>query len=132
MAWTREKLTLLLLVLQVVFLVLFGVLVEYDPSADARKKSGGGENLAGFGNQVDLYYPMFQDVHVMMFIGIGFLLTFLKKYGYGSVGFNFLIGTFVLEWATLMRGFLELAVKGEDKIHVNIKTWVSKLRSRVT
>ncbi|XP_022107423.1 ammonium transporter Rh type B-like isoform X2 [Acanthaster planci] len=130
MAWTRGKLTLLLLVLQVVFLVLFGVLVEYDPSADARKKSGGhgeaeGENLAGFSNQVDLYYPMFQDVHVMMFIGFGFLMTFLKKYGYGSAGFNFLIAAFVLEWATLMRGFLELAVKGEDKIHVNIQSMLT-------
>lgn len=47
------------------------------------------------------------DVHSMMFIGFGFLMTFLKKYGYSSVGFNFLIAAYVLEWALLVRGWLE-------------------------
>ena len=40
---------------------------------------------------VALYYPMFQDVHVMIFIGFGFLMTFLKKYGYSATGINMLI-----------------------------------------
>ncbi len=62
---------------------------------------------------------MFQDVHVMMFIGFGFLMTFLKRYGYGAIGFNFLLAAFVLEWSTLMRGFLELE---GGKIHISIKT----------
>ena len=35
------------------------------------------------------FYPMFQDVHVMIFVGFGFLMTFLKKYGYGSIGYNY-------------------------------------------
>ncbi len=26
------------------------------------------------------FYSMFQDIHVMIFIGFGFLMTFLKKY----------------------------------------------------
>jgi hypothetical protein len=26
-------------------------------------------------------YSMFQDIHIMIFIGFGFLMTFLKKYG---------------------------------------------------
>lgn len=28
----------------------------------------------------------FQDIHVMIFIGFGFLMTFLKRYGYSAVG----------------------------------------------
>ncbi len=43
----------------------------------------------------------------MMFIGFGFLMTFLKKYGYGSVGFNMLITVYVIEWAILIAGWLE-------------------------
>jgi hypothetical protein len=27
------------------------------------------------------FYSMFQDIHVMIFIGFGFLMTFLKRYG---------------------------------------------------
>jgi uncharacterized membrane protein (DUF106 family) len=40
---------------------------------------------------IALYYPMFQDVHVMIFVGFGFLMTFLKKYGYSATGINMLI-----------------------------------------
>jgi ammonium transporter Rh len=42
----------------------------------------------------------------MMFIGFGFLMTFLKRYGFSSVGFNFLVAAFVLQWSTLIYGFL--------------------------
>ena len=51
---------------------------------------------------------MFQDVHVMIFIGFGFLMTFLRKYGYSSVGLNMLIASFVIEWALLLAGMLHL------------------------
>lgn len=47
------------------------------------------------------------DVHTMMFIGFGFLMTFLKRYGYSAVGFNFIIAAYVLEWALLIRGWLQ-------------------------
>ncbi|CAF0904750.1 unnamed protein product [Didymodactylos carnosus] len=51
-------------------------------------------------------YSMFQDIHIMIFIGFGFLMTFLKRYGYSAVGYNFLIAAFVLEWALLIRGYM--------------------------
>lgn len=66
----------------------------------------------------------FQDVHVMIFIGFGFLMTFLQKYGFGSVGFNFLIAAFSLQWATLMQGFFHGMHEG--KIHVGVERCVSK------
>ena len=65
---------------------------------------------------------MFQDIHVMMFIGFGFLMTFLKRYGFSSVGLNFLIAAFVLQWATLTGGWIRHFV--ENKIHVNVETFV--------
>ena len=37
------------------------------------------------------YYPMWQDVHVMIYIGFGFLMVFLKTNSWTAVGFNFLL-----------------------------------------
>ncbi len=44
----------------------------------------------------------------MIFVGFGYLMTFLKRYGYSSVGINFILAAFVIQWATLVRGFFEL------------------------
>ena len=55
---------------------------------------------------------MFQDVHVMIFVGFGFLMTFLKKYGFSSVGLNLLIASFAIEWAMLLSGLLHLQEGG--------------------
>lgn len=54
----------------------------------------------------------------MMFIGFGFLMTFLKRYGFGSVGLNMLVAAFVLEWATLIHGFLHLSEDGKILIDI--------------
>ena len=51
---------------------------------------------------------MFQDVHVMIFIGFGFLMTFLKKYGLSAMSLNMLIAVICLQWATLIFGFTHL------------------------
>ena len=39
-------------------------------------------------------YASFQDVHVMIFIGFGFLMSFLRHASYTAIGFTFLIGAF--------------------------------------
>ncbi|XP_038582354.1 ammonium transporter Rh type A-like isoform X2 [Micropterus salmoides] len=61
--------------------------------------------------------PVFQDVHVMIFIGFGFLMTFLKRYGFSSVGFNLLLAAFGLQWGLLMQGIWHM---DNGKIKVNI------------
>lgn len=83
-----------------VFIALFGVFVEYDTPAGPKSNQSNHEHVKDF----QTLYPMFQDVHVMIFAGFGFLMTFLKRYGYGAVGFNLLLAAFVIQWAILMRG----------------------------
>uniref|UniRef100_A0A7N8WPH2 Ammonium transporter Rh type A n=1 Tax=Mastacembelus armatus TaxID=205130 RepID=A0A7N8WPH2_9TELE len=61
--------------------------------------------------------PVFQDVHVMIFIGFGFLMTFLKRYGFSSVGINLLLAAFGLQWGLLMQGIWHM---DHGKIKVNI------------
>ncbi|XP_010706461.1 ammonium transporter Rh type A [Meleagris gallopavo] len=100
----RFKFSIIALLLEAVFIVLFGLFVEYDT-----------ENINS--------YLYFKDVHVMIFIGFGFLMTFLKKYGFTSLGINMLIAAFGLQWGTLMQGFLH---RGEgEKIFVKIKSMIN-------
>ncbi|KAM9294694.1 ammonium transporter Rh type B [Gastrophryne carolinensis] len=59
----------------------------------------------------------------MIFIGFGFLMTFLKRYGFSSVAFNFLIAAFGLQWSTLIQGFFHGFHDG--KIHVGIESMIN-------
>ena len=47
------------------------------------------------------YNPLFNDVHVMVFLGIGFLLTFLKNYSLTALTFNLIIGAISVQWYIL-------------------------------
>ena len=37
--------------------------------------------------------PLFNDVHVMVFLGIGFILTFIRNLSLTALSFNFLVGS---------------------------------------
>ncbi|NWX60506.1 RHAG protein, partial [Promerops cafer] len=100
----KFKFSILALLLEVIVIVLYGIFVDYDTYSSTK------------------LYPYFQDVHVMIFVGFGFLMTFLKKYGFSSVGFNMLIAAFGLQWGILMQGFWDMK---DGKIPVNIKSMIN-------
>ena len=82
-------------------------------------------SLRGFTVICHCFVSVFQDVHVMIFVGFGFLMTFLKKYSFGAVGYNFFIAALVLQWATLINGWITNAIEGADnpgQILVDLKT----------
>merc|ERR1712151_1276445 len=85
------------------FIILFATCTEYDKSTEDNVNSP---------DLIKTTYGMFQDVHVMIFIGFGFLMTFLRKYGYSSVGLNFLVASFAIQWHMIWGGFMEQAFKG--------------------
>ncbi|XP_074652649.1 ammonium transporter Rh type B-B-like [Tubulanus polymorphus] len=106
MAWRRGKLSLILIAIEILFIVLFAIFVDYDKEANAKDPSN--NNDTGTPTEKVQYYPMFQDVHVMIFVGFGFLMTFLKKYGFSSMGYNFLISAICIQWFMLIHGFFHL------------------------
>merc|ERR1712061_940529 len=82
---------LLLLIVQIAFIVLFGVFTSYDPNVRPKFQGAGEEKYSHLGDyELTRIYPWFQDTHVMIVVGFGFLMTFLKRYGWSSLGFNFL------------------------------------------
>uniref|UniRef100_A0A8C0XBB2 Ammonium transporter Rh type C n=1 Tax=Castor canadensis TaxID=51338 RepID=A0A8C0XBB2_CASCN len=116
MAWNtnRWRLPLACLLLQVLTVVLFGVFVRYDAEADAHWRTEKKiRNISSdLENEFYYRYPSFQDVHVMVFVGFGFLMTFLQRYGFSAVGFNFLLAAFGIQWALLIQGWLQSRQNG--------------------
>ncbi|XP_059484715.1 ammonium transporter Rh type B isoform X1 [Neocloeon triangulifer] len=103
---------LVVALLQAALLTLTMLATQYEPHADASDSRNSYLPVMGGFDQRNLriskHYIMFQDVHVMVFVGVGFLMTFLRKYGYSAVGFNFLVSALSLQWAILARGFFEM------------------------
>ncbi|XP_060907855.1 ammonium transporter Rh type A [Labrus mixtus] len=112
----RLKFPIVALALEIITIILFAVFVVYD---DGKHHGHGGEHSNATDHEVPPMelYPMFQDVHVMIFIGFGFLMTFLKRYGFSSVGVNLLLAAFGLQWGLLMQGFWHME---DGKIKVSI------------
>ncbi|XP_071999877.1 ammonium transporter Rh type A [Engystomops pustulosus] len=113
----RFKFSILAIGLQVLLIVLFGVFVRYDTESHVTSPNATHRD----DEFVDLY-PFFQDVHVMIFVGFGFLMTFLKRYGFSSVGINLLIAAFGLQWGALMQGLWHLH---GGKIEIGIKSMIN-------
>jgi ammonium transporter Rh len=82
-------------IFQVLLIIVYGLATEYSSAVN---------DLAGK-NTIQEYYGFYQDVHVMIFVGFGFLMTFGKKMGFSAVGYNFMIATLVIQFAMLMNGF---------------------------
>ncbi|XP_069766982.1 ammonium transporter Rh type C-like isoform X3 [Narcine bancroftii] len=61
----------------------------------------------------------------MVFVGFGFLMTFLKRYGFGGVGFNFLIAAFSLQWALLMQGWFHSLDFSDGKIKIGLESLIN-------
>ena len=96
------------------------VRVRYAPSADSAHSENRikNEELEG----VLAQYPSIQknpnmpiiycqlissviiDIHVMLFAGFGFLMTFLKNYGYSAISFTVMITVIITEFGILCFG----------------------------
>ncbi|PAA79421.1 hypothetical protein BOX15_Mlig015994g2, partial [Macrostomum lignano] len=112
MEFGNAKFGAVALALQALFVALFAAFAKYDEQADAGLWGNATGRLrpaeVGAENSLGPNYPMFQDVHVMIFAGFGFLMTFLKWYGFCSVGLNMLISALVIQWGMLVNGFFHL------------------------
>jgi len=95
-----------MIIIQIIIAILFLLFVRYDPKTAQRSEES---FVKGEGDgQMKDTYPLFQDVHVMIFLGFGFLMTFLKKYGLSAVSLNLMCSALAIEIFTLVYGFFHL------------------------
>ncbi|XP_068963710.1 ammonium transporter Rh type B isoform X2 [Petaurus breviceps papuanus] len=117
----RVQLPLLCFLLQAAIIILFSFFVQYNHETDSALWHH--SNHSALDNDFYFRYPSFQDVHTMIFIGFGFLMTFLQRYGFSSIGFNFLLSAFSLQWSTLVQGFLHSFHEG--KIYIGVESMIN-------
>lgn len=86
------KFQIMLLCFQIMTFILYGRCTIYNEDASS---------MANYG--------FFQNVNVMIFVGFGFLMTFMRKYGWGAVGFTFLFSIVAFQWDILCLGFFHQA-----------------------
>ncbi|NP_001104238.1 ammonium transporter Rh type A [Canis lupus familiaris] len=106
--------------LEASMIVLFGFFVKYETEQNAIQQPNS-TNSTKVDRSLELY-PLFQDVHVMIFVGFGFLMTFLKKYGFSSVGINLLIAALGLQWGTFVQGMVH---RHGQTIYIGIKNMIN-------
>uniref|UniRef100_A0A8C0XXE7 Rh family, C glycoprotein a n=2 Tax=Cyprinus carpio TaxID=7962 RepID=A0A8C0XXE7_CYPCA len=119
----RISLPAVCFVWQIAMIILFGLFVRYDDESDAHWS----EHKAINYDTINGLYNLFEhfDVHVMIFVGFGFLMTFLKRYSFGGVGFNFLIAAFGLQWALLMQGWFHSLDPNDGLIKIGIENIIN-------
>ena len=78
----------------------------------------GGFFTADYGRFNAAEYEMYIGIALMMLIGFGYLMTFLKAYGLGAVGFTFIITCLSVQ----MNMFLACLIPNNSKLEVNAVT----------
>ena len=69
-------------------ILFYGLFVEFGPGVSADSPAADEANTI---NLMVNHYPMYMDIHVMVFVGFGFLMTFLKCSSWTAIGFTYLI-----------------------------------------
>ncbi|XP_026885015.2 rh blood group, D antigen [Electrophorus electricus] len=111
--WAR--LPAMALMLEIIFIVLFAFFVETEEFKKTK-------------NQEFLYlYANFQDVHVIVFLGFGFMSMFLVRYGFSGTGFGLLVAAMVVQWATFINAFLSSFHSSHFKwpVQINLNSLVN-------
>lgn len=99
---------LILGALQVFILAWFAANASYPDAA----------SMEGTGS-VSKYYSMYQDIHVMIYIGFGLLMCFLKTNNFNSVGMTFLIGVISIQYGIFFVSLMQ-SIGSDDSIKISL------------
>ncbi|XP_073982328.1 rhesus blood group-associated glycoprotein Rh50 isoform X2 [Rhodnius prolixus] len=86
---------IILIIFQLALIVAFAFVATYGEEADSKNIL---PNIS-----TNIYYPMFQDVQVMILVGFGMIMTFLKRYSYSGAGLNFLVSAITYQYGLLLQ-----------------------------
>uniref|UniRef100_A0A8R1XXI7 Ammonium transporter AmtB-like domain-containing protein n=1 Tax=Onchocerca volvulus TaxID=6282 RepID=A0A8R1XXI7_ONCVO len=108
----RKQFTIFAIFFQVLFLILFAVFGQYSNNA-----MPGGTTSTNF---INTNYPLFQDVHLMTLVGMGFIMVFLRRYGLAALSINLLLTSHAIQWALIVRGFFSHEFANVGRFSISI------------
>ena len=122
--WEKHRWVYIFVFLEALVILFYGLFTTYDVESNAFNAKTNGTNAE---HTVINYYPIFQDIHVMMFIGFGFLYAYLRTYSWTSVGINYLLGAWSIQISILLYGFWTAVLTNswDSKIMLNIKSLIN-------
>ncbi|XP_063152959.1 ammonium transporter Rh type A-like [Candoia aspera] len=123
----RFRLPVFLFVFQGALLVIFVLFTTYDRHTDAASQPA---NVDPAENQLYAFFSLFQDIQLMLLVGLGLLLAFMKGYGVSAVAYNFLLSNFSMQWALIVQGFIYHYSHG--KIHLGLYNFLTAEFATVT
>ena len=77
-------------------LIMYAIATDYNDSSVQinEKDQEGGTTLQ--------FYSLISNINTMVFVGFGFMATFLKRYGFSSVSLNLLIASLSFQWYVIL------------------------------
>ncbi|XP_053104363.1 ammonium transporter Rh type A-like [Hemicordylus capensis] len=109
----RCRLPVLLFLFQGILVLFFVLFVRYDEHTDPASQP---THASPGANQLYAFFSLFQDIQLMLLVGLGLLLAFMKGYGLSAVAYNFLMANFSTQWALLVQGFVHHYHQGKVSI----------------
>lgn len=94
----KHRFELIFFAIQAGIIVLFGLFTTFGDAGRLTLEVTP-EEVAGRAS-----YPFLQDLNVVLFLGFGFAMSFLRAHSWTSIGLNFLIGVLVIQVYILSNG----------------------------
>lgn len=95
--FARYRWIFIFLLLEAIVILFYGLFTDYGDEVQV----GDVTTEAIAKNTILSYYPFFQDIHVMIFIGFGFLMAYLRNHSWTSVAACFVMGAWTIQISIL-------------------------------
>lgn len=87
----RHRFAIVLAIIEIAVCIFYGIFMKVEAHNDGELNQN--------------YYPMYQDVNVMMLIGFGFLMTFIKSYTWSTLAYTFFLNAVIVQLYLLFQPF---------------------------
>lgn len=89
--------------IETIIVLLYGFVTTYSSTISITSNMNAAGTSAMLNQNFALTYPLYQDVHVMAFIGFALLVAYLRHSGWTQVGVHFLIAVVTLQVYVLFK-----------------------------